>query len=237
LELSAMGVAAASGKPTGKKLRSGIVALDDFLGGGLPRGAITEWGAPLGQGGRDVLLAWLAQATQGRAQEATAINGVSVADMPSMDAMDERPVWALWVHGRDHLMVYPPAWLARGVALQRMRFACSTKPLAELRPVFMEPLFRIIVLDAPRQFTDDDCAFVARQARLNDQVVVLIRDAFLGADRGNVWARLRLNCWYEPTARQYALRVVRGLPPRQLALIEDEIGHACGREEDGSDDE
>jgi hypothetical protein len=214
-----MGVAAASGKPSGQKLRSSIEALDDFLGGGLPRGAITEWGAPLGLGGRDVLLAWLAQATQDRAPQD-----------------DERPVWALWVHARDHLMVYPPAWLARGVALQRMRFACSTKPLAELRPVFMEPLFRIIVLDAPRQFTDDDCAFVARQARLNDQTVVLIRDAFLGPDRGNVWARLRINCWFEPAERRYTLRVVRGLPPRQLALGEDEIGPVCERQAKGGSD-
>ena len=215
-EFSAKGVRPASGKLTGLKLASGIEVLDDFLDGGLPRGAVTEWGAPLGRGGRDALLAWLARATQ----------GAPPARPGGVEAADSAPSWALWVYGRTHLSIYPPAWLARGVSLQRMRFACSSKPLAELRPVFMDPLFRVIVLDAPRTFTDEDCAFVARQARANDQAVVLIRDAFIGPGRGNVWAKLRLNCWFEPAQQQYRLRVIRGLSPRQLALTEAELAQA-----------
>lgn len=213
-ELSAMGVRPASGKPSALKMASGIRVLDDFLEGGLPRGAVTEWGSPLGRGGRDVLLAWLARATSGSCGK----NG-----HPAPLEADADPAWALWVYGRSQLMAYPPAWLARGVALERLRFASSPAPLSELRPVFLEPFFRMIVLDAPRTFSDEDCAFVARQARAHGQVVVLIRDGFLGdgggnASRGNVWAKLRVNCWYDPAAEQYRLRVIRGLSPRQVAL-------------------
>jgi hypothetical protein len=44
------------------------------------------------------------------------------------------------------------------------------------------------VLDAPPLFTKDDCAFVARRAREQGQAVILVRDGFLDASRGNVWA-------------------------------------------------
>ena len=204
--LSSTGVRPASAGGRERRLASGIARLDAFLEGGLPVGAVCEWGAPLGHGGRDVLLAWLARATHGDARE-----------------LGETPVWALWAHARAHLMVYPPAWVARGVRLDRVRFAATTAPLAELRPVFLEPFFRIVVLDAPRQFSEEDCAFVARQARAHGLVVVVVRDVRLDAEQGNVWARLRLNGWYDGEARQYRLQVVRGLSPRQLALGEDEL--------------
>jgi len=198
-----MGVHPASGKPKERVLPSGIALLDEFLGGGLPLGAVTEWGVPLGKSGREVVLTWLARATQGGAGES--------------------PTWALWVYARAQLIVYPPGWAARGVELERMRFVCTGAPLADLKPVFLEPLFKIVVLDAPRQFTDDDCAFVARQARANGQAVLVLRDTFLKSGQGNVWARLRVNCWRDDEARQFRLNIVRGLSPRQLALPDETL--------------
>lgn len=206
-QLSAMGVRPASGNPAGRRLASGIPRLDQFLDGGLPQGAVIEWGVPLGRGGREVMLAWLARAT-------------------NPQPMGAPPAWVLWAYSKAQLAIYPPAWQARGVALDRVRFAATSSPLAELRSAFLEPFFGVIVLDAPRSFTDEDCAFVARQARLNDQVVIVARDGLLGPAtqaRTNVWARLRLNCWYDHPTRQYRLQVVRGLSPRQLILGEDEL--------------
>src|SRR5690606_35424048 len=117
---------------------SNFKELDEFLEGGLPVGRVSEWGMPLGQGGRSLLISWLAR----------------LKDQPLI----------LWCSSHKQMQVYPPAWVSRGVALERVRFAVSAKPLAELRPVFMEPLFPIIILDCPRGFTEDDCAFLARRA-------------------------------------------------------------------------
>ena len=217
-QLSAMGVTPASGKPTSRRFGAGIARLDEFFSGGLPLGAVTEWGAPLGHGGREVLLAWLARLTrpsQGR---------------PHAEPPTAPPAWALWVYSRPQLDVYPPAWQARGVDLSRLRFACAASPVADLKPVLLSPFFRIVIFDAPQRFSAEDCAFLARQARINDQIVVVVRDALLGPRQGNVWARLRLNSWYDAPSRQYRLSVVRGLPPRQLTLSESDL--RCGTRAD-----
>lgn len=226
-------------------LPSGIGFLDRFLGGGLPVGALTEWAMPLGGGGREILLPWIAR-------------------MKHL----VQPQWVLWIHSHSCLEIYPPAWAARGVALDELRFARTHAPLKDLRPIFLEPLFKLIIIDSPENFSDDDCAFVARQARRLDQVVVLLRQEMLGLrkgdryvfdrlprgkkrrqDAGNIWARLRLNLWNSepplfkgaqvsseneeqegkdsvdisvdwdalaPIGRTLWLEVVRGLPPRCL---------------------
>jgi len=187
---------------TRESLLSGISPLDDFLGGGLVCGTICEWGIPFGSGGREVVAAFLA--------------GVSRLAERSSDAA---PPWILWAHGRSGLTAYPPAWHARGVPLTRTRFAEAGKPVVDLKPVFMDPFFKVIVLDAPRSLSDDDCAFLARQARAHGQVVIILRDYFLGQRRGNVWARLRLNCWCPDPVQNpetVNLRVVRGLAQRQM---------------------
>jgi hypothetical protein len=62
---------------------------------------------------------------------------------------------------------------------------------------------------------------MARRARVNGQVILLLRDFFLSPTRGNVWTKLRLNCWLDHSADQYQLQVIRGLSPRQLSLNAD----------------
>lgn len=206
LKLSAMSRSTASLTPARlaenrrdkTRLSCGISQLDEFFEGGIPLGAMTEWGAPFGQGGRELLVHWLGRAIK-----------------------DE---WILWIHARAYLTIYPPAWYARGVALERIRFAVTADPLDDLRPVFLEPFFRVIVLDSPPLFGKDECAFIARRARAQGAAVILIRDDFLDAHHGNVWARLRVNGWYEPRSQQFRLRVIRGLSPRQLVLGKGEFG-------------
>ena len=174
-------------------LASSIGALDQFLEGGLRVGTLAEWGAPLGRGGRDIVLQYLARSEQ--AQQ-----------------------WCLWVCGKRDVRVYPPAWSARGVALAKVRFAYSDQPVRDLKPLFLDPFFRVIVLDVTRGLSIDDCAFLAQRARANKQVIIVLRNYFLSEKRGNVWAQLRLNCWQDEDGARYHIRTVRGLSPRQLSL-------------------
>lgn len=219
IQLSSIGVRPASLKQREIKLPCNINLLDTYFDGGLPMGGLVEWGAPLGRCGRDVALAWLA----GAAQSGGSRFRSGYTHTPLSTETGEAPNWMLWVYGKPELTIYPPAWQARGVPLERMRFASSQKPLEDLRPVFLEPLFKIIVLDTPKSFTDDDCAFVARQARQNNQLVIVIRDFFLGVRSSNVWSKIRLNCWFDSVEQQYNLRVVRGLPPRHIVFSEQEL--------------
>jgi hypothetical protein len=91
------------------------------------------------------------------------------------------------------------------------------------------------VLHAPHSFTEEDCAFVARQARAQDQVVVIVRDdaaedtqmpARKGATKraakaGSIWARLRVHAARDMATGHLKLDVRRGLSPRQLTLTDD----------------
>ncbi len=177
-------------------LTSSVSSLDQFLDGGLRFGELSEWGAPLGRGGRGIIIRYLTR--QGLAN-------------------DEKH-WCLWVCGKAGVDVYPPAWMARGVDLSRIRFAYASQLLRELKPVFMNPFFRVVVIDAPKKLSAEDCAFLAQRARANKQAIILIRDYFLSVKQGNVWARMRLNCWQDEDGGRFHMRMVRGLSPRELAL-------------------
>lgn len=202
--LADYGIGPAELPTTPVKLRSGVGALDDFLAGGLPFGTVTEWGAPLGRGGRLVVARFLAAATQGRGLD--------------------HPAMALWVRpANSPLCAYAPAWRAQGVNLARVRFAHSARPVAELKPLFLDPLFKLIVLDCPEKMSPEDIAYLARQARVNGQLIVLLRNYMLSSERGNVWARLRLNCWVDPLAQQpFRLQVIRGFSFRRLDFALDD---------------
>jgi hypothetical protein len=107
-----------------------------------------------------------------------------------------------------------------------VRFTYSDTPVRDLRPLFLDSFFRVIVLDVPRSVSMDDCAFLAQRARANKQAVIIVRDYFLSEKRGNVWAQLRLNCWQDEAGDRYHVRVIRGLSPRQLSLAADLLSHS-----------
>ena len=173
-------------------LSSGHPLLDEFLDGGLRWGELSEWGMPWGQSLRDVILWFLIRAQQAE------------------------PCWILWIYGQPDISINPLAWQARGLDLNWIRFARAQQPLHELKPVFLSPFFCIIVIDAPQRLADDDCAFLARQARRQQQMLIILRPHALSPGRGNVWAKMRVNCWHDLQQQRIFAKIVKGRRPRQI---------------------
>ncbi len=184
------------------KLASCIEEIDDFLEGGLPFDGITEFGMPLGKEGRILLLKFLVNATRG---------------------IRMKPIWVLWVSSHSEFSVFPPAWFVKGISPSRMVFTRSAAPAEDLKRAIINPLFKLIILDSPRHFSRDDCFFVNTQARSNGQLIILLRNFFLSNKRGNVWTRLRLNCWKRQATGEFILKTIRGLPGRQLSVHEERL--------------
>ena len=181
----------ASNNPQEVKLCSGIKQLDKFLGGGLAFSALVEWGMPFGSGGRRLVASLLARATSG-------------------DAADGR-LSCLWVSAKAQLKIYPPAWQAAGVDLRWLRFTRSSSPVRDLRPLFMDDFFKVIVLDQPASLTMEDCGFITQHARRNRQLIIILRDHLLSTSDSNVWARTRLNTWRDPHTGNLEVEALRGL--------------------------
>ena len=182
------------------RLPSGIPMLDTFLEGGLPMGAVTELGLPLGKEGRRFLLWFLSSHHRG---------------------VCPNPLWALWVSSHTQYRIYPPAWFAHGVDPERMVFSESQNPIRELKEVIMNPFFRFLVFDSPPKMRKEGFAFLAAQGAENRRVTVIIRNYFLSNQNGNVMAKLRVNCWRDPVKDRFIIRVIRGLSTRELILEEE----------------
>ena len=178
------------------KLSSRVALLDSFLGGGLGWGEISEWGLPWGAGLRDLILLFMASAQQ----------------------ETQRPAWVLWIYGQRDIQVNPMAWHARGIQLERLRFATSSKPLAELKPLFLSNFFRMIVLDSVAPLSHEDYAFLARQARSLQQHILILHAHDLSNSQGNVWARLRLNCRRDFAQQRAFITQLKGQQHSQLSL-------------------
>lgn len=170
-----------------QRVASGNPMLDRISGGGLCRGELSEWGVPHGRGGRELVIKMLAYAQ-----------------------MQGTLGLLLWIRPHDDMDVYPPAWEARGIDLARTYFACSGKVLHDLKAAFVEPVFDALILDTPGQLTGDDLAYLATRARDNHNLILLLRPYLLRSENGNVWARLRLNCWYDAHRQQHVVRAVKG---------------------------
>lgn len=171
-------------------LASHVMPLDSLLRGGLRYGEVTEWGIPWGRGGRDAIVRFLAA-------------------MPPDH-------WGLWVNTRPDTVVNAPAFAAKGVALDRMRFCQTMNPLSDLKPAFMQRCFNLIVLDLQISLKPDECAFLAQRAKANHQIIILIRNFFLSSDRGNVWAKRRLNCWQDSKSGHYSARGIKAVEPHVI---------------------
>ncbi len=188
------------GRYQSTKLGSCIREIDDFLGGGLSFNGITEFGMPLGKEGRTILLKFLVNATRG---------------------LQLKPIWTLWVSSHRDFSVFPPAWFAKGVSPSRIIFSNAAAPAQELKRAIINPLFKLIILDSPQRFTRDDCFFINSQARFNQQLVIVLRNFFLSDKCGNVWAKLRLNCWKRHASGQFIIKTVKGLPRKQIVIDEE----------------
>lgn len=172
-------------------LSSTIGILDHNLQGGLPWGALIEWGAPLGLGGREVLLSYLAQATK-------------------------NAEWVLWSSCQENLAIYPPGWAARGVDLRYVRFAETQNPLHDLKPVYWQPFFRVVVFDGAN-FKDEEFAYIARKSRENQQITVVVSNGKINPQKGNVWARYRLNAKRELDG-SFSVEILKGHVPKTISF-------------------
>jgi hypothetical protein len=90
--------------------------------------------------------------------------------------------------------VYPPAWQALGVDLSKLYFARSKQPCVELKPLFLEALFSVIILDHATLKTAD-FAFLASRARYNQQVIFIIQNRKLQQAKASV--KVRMNSYYQ----------------------------------------
>ena len=182
----------ASHNPQEVKLCSGIKLLDSFLGGGLAFSTLVEWGMPFGSGARRLVTSFIARATTSGDDDGGKLS-------------------CLWISARPLLKIYPPAWQAAGVDLERLRFTRSSSPVHDLKPLFMDDFFKVIVLDHPTSLTLEDCGFITQCARRNRQLVIILRDHLLSTSDSNVWARVRLNTWRNPQTGQLEVEGLRGL--------------------------
>ena len=160
-----------------QRLPSGSPSFDQPMKGGLPLGEASEWGLPLGCGGREFLLQFLVGAC-------------------GLDCGQPKPV--LWVFRQGDLSPYPPALAARGIDLNWIYFCGSDHPLKQLKPVFLEPAMVLVILDNPPKFTSEEQAFVADRIRDQNQHLFLIRSQFLSTSKGNIWAKYRFNLQLGP---------------------------------------
>ena len=176
-------------------LLSGIRSLDDFMGGGLPYGCLVEFGVPVTHGGRLFLLPFLAQATRTKQL-------------------------ILWINGHDDLNVCPLTLYANGIDPEFILFADSTKPFEDMRCAFLSPLFKIIVIDvSSRAITQGESAFLSQRARLQGQIVILLRDTNLTAEKGNAFAKIRMNIGWSLNQNGFLMRFLRGGAGQQERLM------------------
>ena len=173
------------------KLCSGIRELDKLFGGGLSFGTVLETGIPFGNGGRRLLAQFIASATSG--------------------ASDAPKHWCLWISARQRPRVYPPAWQALGIDLSHLRFAWSESPVADLKAVFLDDLFRVIVIDHPRFLKPEESVFLAQSARQHQKIIMIARDCHLSAKDSNTAARFRFNIQRPPGSNVLEIVPIRGL--------------------------
>ncbi len=169
----------------GPPIRSGLTELDAFFlrRGGIHYGKVIEWGSPIGRCGRFMILRFLRDLHES----------------------------VVWIHGqKEELEVYAPAWAERGVDLSLFYFIRSRSPLPDLRPLFLEPAFKVIVMDCPERLSPGDWSFIASKVRENKQLLFVLRPFFLSTKRGNPLVSWRVNCWLKPKQGKYCLNFLKG---------------------------
>jgi len=144
--------------------------------GGFPKGSVIEWGIPYGMEGRSIPLQFLAHATR-----------------------EGHTLWVEREREKKRFQIYPPRFAAEGVLLNKLLFVATKNPIAELKPIFLEPLFNLIVLNDPQQCTQEDMMYLNQKARQHAFVIFVIRPFHLHPEKGNIWAKYRINIMEDQT--------------------------------------
>lgn len=177
-------------------LDTGIQQLDSAFAGAVRPGKIIEWGIPQGKNGRVIPLLFLRH--------------------------HNLPI--VWMYADLGLHVYAPAWASHGIDLQRLFFIRSSEPVKQLRPLFMDNLFNILVIDGPQKLSCGELAFIGQQARYNRQIVFLIRNYFLSRNRGTAQASMRVNCW-QSSRDVYSINFIKGRHTKKINLDSSVVLH------------
>jgi len=178
------------------RLKFGYKLVDEMLAGGLQLGRVSEWGMPVATGVRQLFVELLRRASL---------------------QVGERPL--LWVLGWPGIEVFAANWTRLGVDLTRVLFARSFQPLKELRDVFLEPVFRLIILDTPKPLSRQDFAFLSHQAAKFSFHVAIFQSCLLSPEKGNVWAKVRVNV-HSDLLRGLRLEAVRGGGAIQTCFVD-----------------
>ncbi|GEM_PF-2829420 len=160
---------------------------------GFNPGQLIEWGAPFGHDARSIILNFL------------------------LDSAG--PI--LWIYSNPNTQPYPPAWAARGASLDQFYFIHCEEPVRRLRPIFMEPTFRVIVLDAPQRVYKGELSFITPWLRKNEQTLFLIRPYFLSQKRGNPFSHQRINICFDAGQNNYYIHSIRGGHRPSLTLSKE----------------
>lgn len=162
-------------------LKSNLPALDELFSESFTPGKIIEWGLPQGQNSRILPLLFLRGSIPATA----------------------------WIYSQQNHDIYPPSWSCLGVHLNRIFFICSNEPVKQLRPLFLENTFKVLIIDSPKKFSKGDLNFVTQKIRENGQILFLIRNYLLSSKLGNPFAKLRVNCTQDKK-NHYCIQFVKG---------------------------
>ncbi|MGE0171303.1 MAG: hypothetical protein AB7T49_00885 [Oligoflexales bacterium] len=168
---------------------------------GIAFGSLCEWGIPPGQMGLKILLSFLT--TQSHSN------------------------FLLWIYNQAEMQVYPPAWQQQGLDLSRLFFInlgenqkiqSKKKSVIEaIKPVFLENVFPIIILD-DIYLTRSDMAFLHAQAKRLHKIIFVVYPKLLSHKVGNVWAKWRLNAWLDLKKEYFHFEALKGPKTFHLQL-------------------
>jgi len=181
-------------KPDVKVIRTGIFELDELFSNGVQPGKLIEWGLPQGRNGRIFPILFLRR------------------EIPP----------TIWIYADLGLDIYAPAWASHGVDLGRIFFLKCDNPVKELKPLFLDDTFKIIIIDSPKKLSRGDLSFISVQARANKQIIFLIRNYFLSPRIGNPFAHIRVNC-SQNYKGIYSVNFIKGKNVKKILLTDSRI--------------
>jgi len=192
-----------------ERLCSGVEELDLQLRGGLPYGSVTEWGCPLGKGGRRWVLKFLKNAQEQKSQWILWVSPKKEVD-PKKPFLRNLHRSNLCSVTTSNLSIFPPAWHAQGIDLKRIRFAHSNAVMRDFRSVWSDDFFKVIVLDRPVGLRKEDFAALHQSARRSNTLIIILRDHYLSNRYGNVWAKTRLQIYQDHSTQVAKAHFLRG---------------------------
>lgn len=175
--------------------------LNSFLGNSLQYRQLNEFGIPWGNGGREIII-----------------------DLIANQQNKDESCWCLWVQESSSYHIYPPAWAARGIRLERMKVAYSQQPIKQLREALASSHFKIIVFDLKHRLKPEEYCFLSQMAQSYGYILLLLQHYKLNSNLGNIWAKNRINIEYQPHKQAYYIESLKGPSRGSIHLTKQLLG-------------